>query len=140
MESINEQKVRGSKMIWNHKGHELDQYAERMTGLNPQIKYYIFGAGILGKELMIVLRKYGCLVAFIDNSIEKQQNKIDDFEVISFQEYLKRRDGQIVIAATKKNSRIIRKQMEENLLHHEIDFFEYDEFSERVFQIGRAHV
>ena len=102
MESINEQKVRGSKMIWNHKGHELDQYAERMTGLNPQIKYYIFGAGILGKELMIVLRKYGCLVAFIDNSIEKQQNKIDDFEVISFQEYLKRRDGQIVIAATKK--------------------------------------
>ncbi len=122
-------------MIWNHKGHELDQYAERMTGLNPQIKYYIFGAGILGKELMIVLRKYGCLVAFIDNSIEKQQNKIDDFEVISFQEYLKRRDGQIVIAATKKNSRIIRKQMEENLLHHEIDFFEYDEFSERVFPV-----
>ena len=100
-------------MIWKHKCHELDRYAERLIEQNPQIKYYIFGAGILGKELMIVFREYGCLVAFIDNSVEKQQSKIDGFEVISFQEYMKRRDGQIVIAATKENSKIIRKQMEE---------------------------
>lgn len=122
-------------MIWNHKGHELDRYAEQLIERNPRIKYYIFGAGILGKELMLVFREYGCLIAFIDNSVVKQQNKIDDFEVISFQEYLKRRDGQVVIAATKENTKKIRKQMEENQLRHEIDFFEYDEFSERVFPV-----
>ena len=135
MESINEQKVRGSKMIWNHKGHELDQYAERMIAQNPQIKYYIFGAGILGKELMIVLREYGCLVSFIDNDRNKQKSKIEGFEVISLCDFMKKKDGQIIIAAAKENSQIIRRQLEENLLHHESNFFEFDEFCDFVFPI-----
>ncbi len=122
-------------MIWNNKGHELDQYAEKIAKLNPQIKYYIFGAGILGKELMIVLREYGCLVSFIDNDRNKQKSKIEGFEVISLCDFMKKKDGQIIIAAAKENSQIIRRQLEENLLHHESNFFEFDEFCDFVFPI-----
>ena len=89
-------------MIWNNKGHELDQYAEKIAKLNPQIKYYIFGAGILGKELMIVLREYGCLVSFIDNDRNKQKSKIEGFEVISLCDFMKKKDGQIIIAAARE--------------------------------------
>ena len=56
-------------MKWNKKGHEFDREAEKILSI-PKIceKCYIFGAGVLGKELLITLRAYNYTVIFLDNS------------------------------------------------------------------------
>lgn len=122
-------------MIWKKKGHELDQRGEELSAQNPQRKYYIFGAGLLGKELMSVLQAYGCLAAFIDNSREKQKKEMGVFPVISFEEYLNHKDGQIIIAASPKNTKTIREQMEGHGLRYSFDFFLYDEFVNHIFPV-----
>ena len=122
-------------MIWKNKGHELDQKVADLLAQNPQRKYYIFGAGLLGKELMPVLQAYGCLAAFIDNSIEKQREGVGKIPVISLETYLNLKDGQIVIAASPQNTIVIREQLKSFSLKHERDFFLYDEFFNQIFPI-----
>lgn len=122
-------------MIWKNKGHELDQKVADLLAQNPQRKYYIFGAGLLGKELMPVLQAYGCLAAFIDNSIEKQREGVGKIPVISLETYLNLKDGQIVIAASPQNTIVIREQLKSFSLKHERDFFLYDEFVNQIFPI-----
>lgn len=118
-----------------NKGHELDQKVADLLAQNPQRKYYIFGAGLLGKELMPVLQAYGCLAAFIDNSIEKQREGVGKIPVISMETYLNLKDGQIVIAASPQNTIVIREQLKSFSLKHERDFFLYDEFVNQIFPI-----
>ena len=118
-----------------NKGHELDQKVADLLAQNPQRKYYIFGAGLLGKELMPVLQAYGCLAAFIDNSIEKQREGVGKIPVISLETYLNLKDGQIVIAASPQNTIVIREQLKSFSLKHERDFFLYDEFVNQIFPI-----
>ena len=122
-------------MKWTKKAHEFDQVAEELLTMNRYSKYYIFGAGILGKELVDIFREYGCLVFFIDNDIKKQCEKVEDIKVLSLSEYLKKKDGQIIIAASKNNSIEIKKQLEENALIHRKDFFLYDEFVNFFFPV-----
>lgn len=122
-------------MIWKNKGHELDLRGSELVAQNPQKKYYIFGAGLLGKELMPVLQAYGCLTAFIDNSAEKQREGIKGVPVLSLETYLSFKDGQIVIAASPENTIQIREQMEGYSLKYGQDFFLYDEFINYVFPI-----
>jgi len=64
------------------------------------MKYYIFGAGMLGREMLIVLNKYGCMASFIDNNTDKQGIKIEGFDVISLDQYLQLRDWQIIVAVS----------------------------------------
>lgn len=122
-------------MVWKNKGHELDLRGAELVAQNPQKKYYIFGAGLLGEELMPVLRAYDCLIAFIDNSLEKQREGMRGIPVIPLETYLNLKDGQIVIAASPENTIVIREQMEEYSLEHGLDFFLYDEFINYIFPI-----
>lgn len=122
-------------MKWKNKGHEFDQYAEKLLALNSAKKFYIFGAGNLGRELLPVFQHYECIVAFIDNNTEKQGSKIKGTEVISFEQYMEKKDGQIVIAMSPENTEITRKQLEKNSLIHKRDFFFYREFIHHVFPI-----
>ena len=122
-------------MIWKNKTHELDQFAADLMSANPQLKYYIFGAGLMGRELLSVFMIYNCTLMFIENSFDKQRDGIDGTEVITLTEYLLRRDGQIIIAASKANTVTIKQQLEDNLLKHGEDFFLYDEFVDFIFPI-----
>ncbi len=123
-------------MKWKNKGHELDLYAEDLLQKpNLKMKYYIFGAGMLGREMLIVLNKYGCMASFIDNNTDKQGIKIEGFDVISLDQYLQLRDGQIIVAVSIKNSPMIVKQLEANLLEKGKDFWLYTEFDNFVFPI-----
>lgn len=123
-------------MKWKNKGHEFDLYAERLVANKgyPK-KYYIFGAGFLGKTVLCVLQVYGYEVMFIDNSLDKQGNKIDGVDVISLKDYLKLRDGQIVVSIASENIGMVVRQLEENLLKREKDFWLYDEFVNYIFPI-----
>ena len=58
-------------MKWTNKGHELDQYAKKLTaGLQNRNKSYIFGAGKLGKTLLPLFKNCNREVVFIDNDTE----------------------------------------------------------------------
>ena len=84
-------------MKWENKGHELGEYAEKLLAmLNTRKRYYIFGAGLLGKNLLIVLRAYGCMVTFIDNDKSKQGSKIEGIDIVSLEDYLKAKDGLLI--------------------------------------------
>ncbi|MEZ3435959.1 MAG: 4Fe-4S cluster-binding domain-containing protein [Lachnospiraceae bacterium] len=123
-------------MKWKNKGHEFDMYAEQLIenkGL-PE-KYYIFGAGFLGKTLLSVLRVYGYEIFFIDNNPDKQGKKIDGVNIISLEDYLKVRDGQIVVSVAAENSEAIVSQLEKNFLKWKCDFWLYDEFVNYIFPI-----
>lgn len=127
-------------MKWKNRGHELDGYAQKLVAnIQNKKKYYIFGAGISGKTLLQPFRACGQEVVFIDNSTEKQFSKIDGVEVISFESYLKQKEGSIIVAASKKNTPIIVEQLEANKLEKGIDFWLYREFVEHIFPIISAY-
>lgn len=123
-------------MKWQHKGHELEQRARKLLLLQgKKKKYYIFGAGLLGKDLASLLQQYACVECFIDNDVDKQGNEIDGISVISLESYLETRDGQIIVALSVGNCREVVKQLEQESLRHEINFWLYDEFINDIFPI-----
>lgn len=128
-------------MKWKNKGHEFDQYVQELlkNQYMKKKKYYIFGAGLLGKQLLAVLRLYGIDVTFIDNNTELHQRTIDGANIISLEKYLSLKDGCIVIAATQKNTETIARQLEQHLLRHRVDFWLYDEFVNYIFPIVSAY-
>ena len=72
-------------MRWKKKGYEMDEIAEKLVTRFSQIpRIYIFGAGIKGGELAPILHKYGCLEAYIDNDISKQQQGYKNRKVYSY--------------------------------------------------------
>ena len=73
-------------MKWQSKRHEFDDYAKQLIAdldLHNK-KYYIFGAGKVGRTLLPVFEAYNYTIAFIDNSVEKQQDKVNGVKVIHF--------------------------------------------------------
>lgn len=127
-------------MKWNNKGHEFEEYAKKLKPKDKSgLKYYIFGAGLLGKDLLVTLQKYGQVIAFIDNNAAKQGNKFQGIDVISLEDYLERKDGQIIIAVSQKNMNTIVKQLEENELKQSKEFWNYKDFYEFVLPIVSAY-
>ena len=123
-------------MKWNKKGHEFDREAEKILSI-PKIceKCYIFGAGVLGKELLITLRAYNYTVIFLDNSIEKQGTKVEGREVISLDDYMQEKDAPIIIAASIVNTPLIIEQLKRYSLKLNTDFWVYSDFINYIFPI-----
>lgn len=123
-------------MKWKNKGFEFEECAQYLLATFGELKRcYIFGAGLLGKEIFSFLQLYECKVVFIDNDNNKQKSGIEKSKVISLEEYLKVRDGKIIVAASAKNTPVIIRQLEQCLLKHGLDFWLYDEFINYVFPI-----
>ena len=123
-------------MKWTNKGHEIDEYVKASAFMrNGQKKYYIFGAGFYGKELLQILREYEFTAVFIDNNVEKQNSKIEGVDVISLDHFLKKKDGIIVIAASEGNRLEIVEQLESKSLKHGVDFWLYEEFANCILPI-----
>ena len=76
-------------MKWENKGHEFEAYAvdiaDKWTG-----KLFIFGLGIVGKNLYAQLSAYpeSIEMKFIDNDRGKIGTIYKNTEVISLEEYL----------------------------------------------------
>lgn len=127
-------------MKWSNKGHEFDEYAKELIPNNMScLKYYIFGAGLLGKNLLVTLHRYGHAVAFIDNDVAKQGQKFQGVDIISLNSFLNRKDGQIIVSASQKNTDVIVEQLEKNDLKRRKDFWVYNEFLEFVFPVISAY-
>lgn len=122
-------------MKWKNKTHEFDRAAEKLLAMNNWKRYYIFGAGLLGNELADILKLYCCKVVFVDNNAGKIGKMVKGTEVISFMEYMKRRDGWLIVCASPENTVVIKKQLEDHLLKHREEFFLYNEFVDLIFPI-----
>lgn len=125
-------------MRWSNKGHEFDEYAEKPVSnfIRKEKKIYLFGAGLIGKEILEIIKKTGCFAGFIDNDSEKQSFGAHGVNVISPQCYLDNGSrGIIVITADEKNSLTIEKQLSHMGLEREKDFYGYKSFMRDIFPV-----
>ncbi|NBJ92531.1 radical SAM protein [Parablautia muri] len=125
-------------MKWMNKGHELDGFGEKLVQMfqKKQKKIYIFGAGLLGGELVKTLEKYKCFAGYIDNDLSKQVLGIDGRTVISLEQYIDNGgNGFIVIAANEKNIPAIEGQLGSKGLIRGEDYWRYTEFIGYIFPI-----
>lgn len=123
-------------MKWRQKGYELDNFAKELIDeFAKRKKIFIFGAGLLGEEFSRTLEKFGLFGGFIDNSAEKQREGVRGRRVYSIDEYKKAENGWIVIATNSMNAESIEKQLAENGLQRNNDFFHLNYFTERIFPV-----
>lgn len=128
-------------MQWKNKTHELDKKAEVLLDNPDKFKHiYIFGAGKIGSQIMITMQKYNILEGFIDNDIVKQNNGFDGYKVYSLEEYLKIRNGVIVVAVSKKNMTDVTEQLKDGNLLKEKDFFFHRTFCNIIFPIVSVYL
>lgn len=98
--------------------------------------FYIWGAGVEGKELQAILSLYGWFAGFIDNDVKKQKTGWNGEKVYSFEEYLQGSDHEtIVIAAKKDNIKVISDQLSNKGFKAGEDFYTSELFLRDVFPI-----
>lgn len=124
-------------MKWLNKGHEVDVVADKMiVDFDDDVNVFVFGAGLLGKDLSRLLEKHGRMAGFVDNYREKQGTIYCGKKVISLDEYMNLKEKKrIIVAASKANTPVIRSQLEEIGLQHQNDFWTYEEFLNEIFPI-----
>lgn len=129
-------------MKWKNKGHEFDKIAEEYINIfrkNGE-KIYVFGAGYLGNEVRSVVDRLGCFAGYIDNDIKKQKMGVGDMDVMSLEQYMRlEQKGIIVIAVDKKYASEIERQLMDEKLCIEKNYFIWDDFLSRVLPILRAY-
>lgn len=128
-------------MKWKNKGHEFDVLAQKLLENKEKYRHiYIFGAGLIGANLIAMLQAYGILEGFIDNDISKQQSGYKGFRVYSIDEYIDMQKGFIVIAASDKNIPDISKQLEMEQLSEERDFVSHTKFCNKIFPVVSVYL
>ena len=127
-------------MKWNNKGNELKERAEKIVyEFRKRGSIYIFGAGMLGEELRMVLEKYNIFAGYIDNSMEKQKSGYHGARVISLEQYIYLSDAKwIVVAASEKNTTEICSQL--NLSGLVKDVYVLKDFMDNIFPIISFYV
>lgn len=101
-------------MKWKCKTHEFDNEAVVIADNleRGDNKYAIFGAGIIGANILPFVEKVGTVELFIDNNENKIHKQYMGREVISLDDYLKSiQRMNIIIAASQRNTPYIMKQL-----------------------------
>lgn len=123
-------------MKWKNKGHEFDVMAGKLLENQEKFRHiYIFGAGLIGANLIALMQAYGILMGFIDNDVQKQRNGYKGCHVYPLEEYMKQYQGFIVIAADDKNIPDIEGQLKKMHLSENKDFLSHTKFFHEVFPI-----
>lgn len=90
-----------------------EELQKRLSEINMNQKFVLFGAGKKGSKLADTLSRYDLLKSIIDNDVEKQGNMICGKVIISFEQYSnKYSDDFIVICASGKHAREIASLLE----------------------------
>jgi len=128
-------------MKWTNKGHELDKKAEELLKNPEKFRHiYIFGAGLIGADLVSMMRSYGILEGFIDNDIKKQYSGYHGFHVYSIEEYKTMQGGFVVIAASEQNIPGIVGQLEKLQFSEREDFVTHTKFCNEIFPIVSVYL
>jgi hypothetical protein len=123
-------------MKWTHKGHEFDKIWFNYEMMADK-KYYLFGAGFLGKKLGKVLCKFNLLEGYIDNDVNRHGEVFLTRNIISFNEYLvNNHDNTVIIVSVSSDfSDNIAEQIEDAGLKHGKDYLLYSEFHDMVLPV-----
>lgn len=77
-------------MKWVNKGEELGVYQLQQP---ESEKFYVFGAGDIGRGLYVTLSHFQMFAGFIDNNVQKQDNGFCGQPVYSYRWYLENGKG-----------------------------------------------
>lgn len=96
-------------------------------------KLIIFGAGIRGAEIAVILRSMGIAeLVFTDNNQSKWGGNIDGFDIVSLDEALSKKEDSIYLVSVEEGASICKQLEEEGLILNENYFFPkpdlYDRF------------
>lgn len=122
-------------MKWENKGHEFEnhKYVSQIQ-LNDGI--YIFGTGQMAEDNCGPLLYFNFVRGAIDNAQEKQGEYFHNYEIISLDDFLSKRNKEIIVVATnQKNTLEIEKQLNACDLSKNKDYFEIEYFMAAVFPI-----
>lgn len=94
-------------------------------------KYYIFGAGVVGKRCLALLRQMGIVnICFIDNDTTKQGSIIEGAEVFPIN-CLSNAGAAVVVISSLANEEGIRKQLNQYIIH-DVVVFTYSEMLSKI--------
>lgn len=123
-------------------GHELDNEWKSLEEKLDK-KIYIWGAGIIGRHVFNQLNRFVMpidVVAFIDNSIEKQNSKYLGKDVLSFDDFLTKNDSTssaiIVISISAFHYHEVAVQLDKKEFKN---YIFYDELENRILPIIAAY-
>ena len=112
-------------MKWNNVGHEYDELAEQICKDN--MKYYIWGMGVLGESFYKDFSRELDILGFIDSNPRKQGERVDGVTVYSPDELVLKENERVLIATgwIKDVSAVLEKKG----YRRNVDYFLLDEFS-----------
>lgn len=117
---------------------ELDKMIEKIEENKKFFhKVYIFGAGLIGANIINIMGTYSILEGFIDNDVKKQKS---GYKVYSLEEYMKLSDGIIIVAVSTLNRASIIKQLENWKLKEGENFFLCEKFLNDIFPIASYYL
>lgn len=125
-------------MKWTNKGHELDDIAEEVMQNfeRHNRKIFLFGAGNIGNDIRLIMKKYHIFGGFIDNNPEKQKNGFKGEKVLSLNQYLENDEkGLIVVSMAGSIAKEVIKELSGLDLENGTDFFYYMDFMGSIFPI-----
>lgn len=125
-------------MKWKNRGHEYDAFAKDIC--NDKIKYYLWGAGILGESFYTDFNKKICILGFIDSDPKKQGQRKDGIYVYAPEEF-KLLDNEKVIIATGWVKQV-SDYLDSKGYKKNIDYYLLDEFSTiyMMYKHNKLHV
>ena len=104
----------------------LEGFIKEHWNLLQESRVFVFGAGIRGSNLVLLLRSFQIEdVFFVDNSIQKQGKYIAGCKVLSFEE-AKKYSGKHIFLCPIENGKSILEQLEETGRKENVDFFNLD--------------
>lgn len=95
-------------------------------------KILIFGAGIRGAEIAVILEGEGYTnIEFTDNNQEKWGGVIDNYPIISVEEALKKRDEVVYLISVEEGASIAEQLRQESLVENRDFFFPKNDLYQR---------
>ena len=112
-------------MKWSNKGHEFDKAYEEMT---RKTKWYLFGAGEYGSFFVDMMKDEINISGYIDNSLDKQHTIINGYECFAYTDIQITEEVGIIVTPSQIPRIHIVRQLEENGLVRNRDFFVIEDF------------
>lgn len=106
--------------------YEIDELVKLHSEAMKKKQIVIFGAGIRGTIFSVMLSKKGYKnIVFTDNNMEKVGNRINEFDIVSYEEIVAKKDEVFVVVSVEECDNIC-KQLEESGFVKDVNFVRVD--------------
>lgn len=104
-------------------------------------KIFIFGAGVRGRNLLLILRMFNISnISFVDNNPKKQGTMIEEYKVLSFPEATRYTNAHIFLCPAENNRQIIelldQTGRKKDVDYYDLEFY-FSDYLDAVEEIMR---